>query len=606
MGSDAVTLENVEEGITYLFVSPNQSFDSAVKSTLKACPELSMTQVQDLVRKYCPDIREMNERLRADQPPIPRFEAAPEAGTVMPPVEKGAHRRYRPPRWVRIAAVAAPALVGGTLLAQLIHPQQSANQGRQAAGASISQKDVPSVFDDPTYKQYVSGGKLRCQAVGQYAAKCVDEDGQTMVSEASVGDSIVFTFSYDSEKIGFRVFDDASDAAVWAAEDGNHKLYENMQVVGRVVLWGTDTKRLRDWATAISNHQAEQGGRGQALAASLSMTAALPPRLAELAFGTLGVTEKVVRTAAHAGTVRAAQMLRAVELVMGVAAKPDNDGGGNVPSGSNDAVAIAANAPQPPTDNDLDANGGEGTTPVAAHPVAAVPTTPVTPSTPVTPTPVTPTPVTSTPTPVDTTPVDTTPADTAPSDTAPADTAPADTTPPPADLAPSDPTPPPADPAPSDPAPPPADTAPSDPAPSDPAPADPAPSDPAPADPAPSDPAPPPADTAPSDPAPSDPAPADPAPSDPTPPPADTAPSDPAAQDPTPVPSAPETGDPSTPPADDSTNVDDTHVPPGQDQHEDTPPPGQAKQDDGNNQGQDDAGQGDDLLILDSAWTVAA
>jgi hypothetical protein len=52
--------------------------------------------------------------------------------------------------------------------------------------------------------------------------------------------------------------------------------------------------------------------------------------------------------------------------------------------------------------------------------------------------------------------------------------------------------------------------------------------------------------------------------------------------------------------------VDDTHVPPGQDQHEDTPPPGQAKQDDGNNQGQDDAGQGDDLLILDSAWTVAA
>jgi hypothetical protein len=567
MGSDAVTLENVEEGITYLFVSPNQSFDSAVKSTLKACPELSMTQVQDLVRKYCPDIREMNERLRADQPPIPRFEAAPEAGTVMPPVEKGAHRRYRPPRWVRIAAVAAPALVGGTLLAQLIHPQQSANQGRQAAGASISQKDVPSVFDDPTYKQYVSGGKLRCQAVGQYAAKCVDEDGQTMVSEASVGDSIVFTFSYDSEKIGFRVFDDASDAAVWAAEDGNHKLYENMQVVGRVVLWGTDTKRLRDWATAISNHQAEQGGRGQALAASLSMTAALPPRLAELAFGTLGVTEKVVRTAAHAGTVRAAQMLRAVELVMGVAAKPDNDGGGNVPSGSNDAVAIAANAPQPPTDNDLDANGGEGTTPVAAHPVAAVPTTPVTPSTPVTPTPVTPTPVTSTPTPVDTTPVDTTPADTAPSDTAPADTAPADTTPPPADLAPSDPAPPPADPAPSDPAP---------------------------------------SDPAPADPAPSDPAPADPAPSDPTPPPADTAPSDPAAQDPTPVPSAPETGDPSTPPADDSTNVDDTHVPPGQDQHEDTPPPGQAKQDDGNNQGQDDAGQGDDLLILDSAWTVAA
>jgi hypothetical protein len=78
----------------------------------------------------------------------------------------------------------------------------------------------------------------------------------------------------------------------------------------------------------------------------------------------------------------------------------------------------------------------------------------------------------------------------------------------------------------------------------------------------------------------------DPAPADPAP--VDTTPVDPAPADPAPV---------DTTPADDG-----THVPPGQEKHEDTPPPGQAKHDDG----QDDEGQGDDLLIVNSAWTVAS
>ncbi|MEU9925046.1 hypothetical protein AB0H51_27825 [Streptomyces griseoluteus] len=381
MGCDAVTLEDAAEGITYLFVSPNQSFDSAIKSVMKTCPTLTLGQVQDLIREHCKAIKEMNERLGVDHPPVPRFEAAPDPDVLPPVDDKGAHRRPRPPRWARIAAVAAPALVGGALLAQVLSPAgRMPSTGHEAGhGPSVSKADAPSVFDDPTFKQYVDGGNIHCDSVGQYAARCVDEDGQVMLSEASVGDTAVFTFSYGSENVAFRIFDDASDAKAWAAAAANRKLYDNLAVVGRVALWGTDRHRLRAWSDSLarqSSNQANAMGGASPIAAE-SPLHALPQRLAVLAFGTLGVTERLISGEVAPSTIHEAQTLRGVALVMGV---NDSDTDGSAPVGPYDAVAVAADAPRPPrSTGDWSTHGSENSLPVHPPVIVAAPTSPTTP-----------------------------------------------------------------------------------------------------------------------------------------------------------------------------------------------------------------------------------
>lgn len=378
MGCDAVTLEDAGEGITYLFVSPNQSFDSAIKSVMKACPTLTLGQVQDLIRDHCPDIKEMNERLGIGHPPVPRFEAAPDPDVLPPADEKGAHRRPRPPRWARIAAVAAPALVGGAMLAQVFSPAGRGvdTGGSSTHGETVSQADAPSVFDDPTFKQYVNGGKIHCNSVGQYAAKCVDEDGQVMVSEASVGDTAVFTFSYGSDNVAFRIFENNANAKLWAAEAANRKLYDNLMVAGRVVLWGTDRDRLGDWSRSLTEESANKAsamGPAAPIVAASPLNA-LPRRLAVLAFGTLGVTQRIASGKVTPATIREVQTLRGVALVMGV---DDSDIDGTAQFGPYDAVAVAADAPRPPrwtTGGDWSTHGGESFLPVQPPVIVAAPT----------------------------------------------------------------------------------------------------------------------------------------------------------------------------------------------------------------------------------------
>ncbi len=422
MGADAVTFENLEEGVTYLFVRPGQSFESAVKSILRVCPEMTLPRVQDLVRKHCPNIREMNERLGADQN-IPRFEAAPTAGVLEPdPAQNcGVHRRIRAPRWARIAAIAVPALVGGTLLAQLLQPV--AAKPDRAPVTSMSQDDqvAAHTYRNPDFKKIADGGQMRCDPMGAYEAKCVDVDGKVMYSEASVGTSTAFTFSYDYEKIGFRIFPDEESAAAWSAEDGNKTLFQNVTRHGRVVLWGTDQKRLGEWQRSL---EAGASGvptpRGRALTAGLiesdragmaltglppepgaapASSPVLPDRLAFLAFGTLGVTEAAVQAAVEGGGARAVQLLQAVQLVLGSA---DPHPLNTRPAGPTDAVAIVLDATQPPpavAEKQMSTHGTAGTVVAAgpplpeateiedpspeAPPVAPTPTTK--PSTPVTP-----------------------------------------------------------------------------------------------------------------------------------------------------------------------------------------------------------------------------
>ncbi|AXI91404.1 hypothetical protein SAM9427_37185 (plasmid) [Streptomyces sp. ETH9427] len=413
IGSDAVTFENLEEGVTYLFVNPDQSWDFAIKSVMKACPDLTLQEVQDILRKHCPAIREMNERLGVDVPPLPRFEAAAAAGTVPPPpaVDKGAHRRPRPPRWARIAAVAAPALVGGTLLAHLFTPQQRSD-GPAAEGVTVSQADEASLFDDPVFRDYVQGSELRCDAVSQYAAKCVDADGQVLFGEASVGDSAVFTFSYDREKLGFRVFPTSSDAALWASEEGNQRLYENLAVSGRVALWGTDEQRLYEWRASLKPAKASSDAHSMGAASPIAAaraSAVLPERLAVLALGALGVDGTTTPHENRVGVFQEARTRHGVALVMGIAPA---GGGDRTPAGPGDAVAVAADVLQPPSDNVVSLPPAQtrptaSNPPVATTPVSTTPSNPE-PSTPK-PAPATKPPVTTTPKPGQAAPVKTTP-----------------------------------------------------------------------------------------------------------------------------------------------------------------------------------------------------
>ncbi|MFI9052500.1 hypothetical protein [Streptomyces sp. NPDC053427] len=398
METDCLVFENTETGVTAIILRPGQSFGNAVEAILRVCPEMNRPSVQDLVRKNCPSIVEMNERLGVDQN-VPRFEAAPDAGVIPPAPAKssGAHRRRRPPRWARIAAVAAPALVGGVVLANLLHPAApkatTAGPLAPSAAPSVSQEDktAASTYKDPSFEKIAEGGRITCDPMGAYEAKCVDQDGKVMTSEASVGTSTAFTFSYDFEKVGFRLFPDVDSASAWSAEEGNKDLYQNVKQHGRVVLWGTDKKRITEWEQPFLDEERRSrqhhGAHPMAYAGDpepLRVSAPLPDRLAILAFGTLGVTEESVQQAVHSDDVQSVQLLQAVQLILGNA---DLGQLGTVPSGVNDAVAVVLDANDRPAEPSADVLSPDAptasTTPVTP-PAASEPTPPAPTSSPAT------------------------------------------------------------------------------------------------------------------------------------------------------------------------------------------------------------------------------
>ncbi|MFD4933447.1 hypothetical protein [Streptomyces virginiae] len=402
MDADAITFTNNIEGVTYLFVRPGQSFGVAVEAILRVCPELTLPQVQDLVRTHCPSIIEMNQRLGTDQN-LPRFEAAPAAGVVPPAQVKaeGAHRRRKAPRWARIAAVAAPALAGGVFLAQLLQPA-GGKTSSAAPAPSLSREDqaAAGTYKDPEFKKIAEGGQLTCDPMGAYEAKCVDSDGQVMSSEASVGTSTAFTFSYGFEKVGFRIFPDDDGAKAWTAEESNRHLYANVIRHGRVVLWGTDQKRLADWERSLADTAFETQRARHTMMMTQAAPLKLPPlplpdRLSFLAFGTLHATEETIQHAVAAEDMKAVQLLRAVQLVLGNAPTSRL---GLVPSGPDDAVAAVVDEPVHET----------AVTPSGEAKVAVPqPTTRPTPKTVVTPPPATEPPTVKLPTPTPTPPTPT-------------------------------------------------------------------------------------------------------------------------------------------------------------------------------------------------------
>ncbi|MFF4188129.1 hypothetical protein ACFYZ9_33540 [Streptomyces sp. NPDC001691] len=367
MGADSVVVEDHDKGVTYVFISPNQSFGSAVGRMTKTCPGMSQAEAQALIRKHCPSIREMNERLGTDQT-VPRVEAAPQAGDVsaMPGTRLARERRWR---WARIAAVAAPAVIGGAAAAHFLFPSgTSADLARPSTSISAPNSVADATYNLPLFKQIANRGKMRCDSIGPYEAKCVDADGTVMFSEASIGTSTAFTFAYGKDKIGFRIFPTEESAAAWVQEDANRQVFDNVSMHGRVVLWGTDPTRLKEWRTAL-----DSGPRFGNNASAMSSQSPLPVSLASLAFGTLGVTEDRMVEAASMGGNESASLVYVVQLVMGTV---PNEPQIPAVSGANDAVAIVVGAQDGASAKET--HGGV-TAVVAADPVPVRVPTPVEP-----------------------------------------------------------------------------------------------------------------------------------------------------------------------------------------------------------------------------------
>lgn len=327
-------------GERLLFLKP-QSFDSAVRQVRSALPDLPLEQVERLVREH-PEFKDFGELLGTVKT------APPLDITPMPdePLLPG-RPRGRARRWV-IAAALVPALASSWALGYLTAgspagtsasaPDKSSSPS--PSGASVGQSSVKP-FVGSEFLDFSEAGQIDCKPIANLEAECTDADGMVMASKAAIGpDSTIFTFSYGAERIGLRIFADKDYAKTWVRQDGTTELYPNLSRSGRYVLWGTDKGRLSEYTDLIQDTEANSSAKTNVS----GMAAPLPPRLAALTLGTLGLDRQDVETilySPHSAAVDE-QVLLAAQSVLGVQTTAPRFTGGD------DIVAIAAGLDQPP------------------------------------------------------------------------------------------------------------------------------------------------------------------------------------------------------------------------------------------------------------------
>ncbi|MCD9903223.1 hypothetical protein LUR56_31220 [Streptomyces sp. MT29] len=239
----------------------------------------------------------------------------------------------------------------------------------------------PAPFTEPRFSHFAGAGDIDCSPTNPLEAECTDADGTVMSSKAATGpDSTIFSFSYGDEQIGLRIFYDTEYADTWARQKGTQELYPNLVQHGRYVLWGTDLVRIKEYGDLLD----QADGTGGATA--LGQSTPLPPRLAALTLGTLGVDEHQVNRliAAPAAMADEAPTMLAARMILGIDTAPAPFSPGD------DIVAIAAgiepNAPKTPvappavmvpvTDPAPSTGGGTPAPPPAVTPPSPRPTAP--------------------------------------------------------------------------------------------------------------------------------------------------------------------------------------------------------------------------------------
>ncbi|MEU2968977.1 hypothetical protein ABZ687_28870 [Streptomyces ardesiacus] len=521
-------------GVRTLFMSSAQTFSNAVENVRNVLPGITLEAAERMIREQCPEFKDLDDLLGRNAPTLPSVERpAPEPAAVDKEQPPGKRRRK-----VALVAALLPALAASWALGRYTHtpdtaPADSAKTATTAPDAAGADHEK-APFEEPRFTRFAGVSSIDCDPISPLEAECTDADGKVMSTKAATGpDSTVFTFSYGSERIGLRIFYDADYAGTWARQDGTKDLYPHLEMHGRYALWGTDPARVKDYGDLLS---ASGTGDMQAMGAAVP----LPPRLAALTLGTLGLDQREVhQLLAQSPTPVPADTptIVAARLVLGLDQAPRTPSPATAPEGE-DIVAIAAGIEPVPSTGEKTAPATEPSS--SGNTVAAGGTTGTGSGTPQ------PSRPTTRPSTQPSTGTGTSPSGsekpTEPS-TPPAETKPPETTKPPT-------------------TPPPSTT--------------------------------PPADTAPPKPD----APADPTPSEPTAPeaPTDTAPTEPPAEE-TPVPPAGENPPPDEeqqPPAEETPDpAEETAVPVDLPTATDPSPPAPGA-------------DGDDLLILPSAWTVAA
>ncbi|MGW0033063.1 hypothetical protein ACWDXD_25005 [Streptomyces sp. NPDC003314] len=340
-----VAVKRTVDGVETLFLQP-QVFESAVEHVRSVLPGISVKAAEDMLREQCPEFRSFDELIGPPELPTPRVNCLPPdpTGDVAPRKPLLPRRRRR--QAVLVAAL-LPALVGSWALGRytdIIDPRPAPASAPDITSASRpGTAPVPAPFDDLRFEDFTGSSRISCNPISTLAAECTDADGMVMSTKAATGpDSTIFTFSYGSERIGLRVFYDAGYAGTWSTQDGSREMYPNLKVHGRYALWGTDVKRIGEYVDLLEDADRDRH-RGPA-AASMGGAAPLPPRLAALTLGTLGLTRHEVlqiidrpeSAVADGPTVVAARLVLGLGTVLG----------GGAPVGD-DIVALAAGLGKP-------------------------------------------------------------------------------------------------------------------------------------------------------------------------------------------------------------------------------------------------------------------
>ncbi|MFI9078828.1 hypothetical protein ACIGW8_20515 [Streptomyces sioyaensis] len=343
-GEDDVPLTDVGvvniDGERHLFLSP-QSFYSAVRQVKSAIPELPTEQIECLVRDHC-EFKDFDELLGPPAEPAPPVHLPPLPSEPRAP----ARPRGRAKRWA-VAAALLPALAGSWALGHFTATESATTTASIPSAASDQATDDENLGPEPftarEFMNFSDAGKIECNPIAALEAECTDSDGMVMSTTAATGpDSTIFTFSYGSERIGLRIFGDADYAKTWERQDGSQALYPNMARSGRYVLWGTDKERLAEYLQLLESAPRKV----PAAMHSMGGVEPLPPRLAALTLGTLGLDEQDVHTILFASQDAPVNtpVLMAAQAVLGM----NTTMSPTVEPGGDDIVALAAGLELPP------------------------------------------------------------------------------------------------------------------------------------------------------------------------------------------------------------------------------------------------------------------
>lgn len=349
-------------GERHLFLSP-QSFGSAVRQVSAAMPDLPLEQVERLVREHCAEFKDFDELLGPIDP-APLVDVSPPPAEPLP-----ARPRSRAKKWA-IAALLLPAFAGtwgvghftgADPASKATSAPDSSPNSTDASGRRAGDKNLgPEPFTAHDFMDFSDAGKIDCNPIDNLEAECTDSDGMVMATKAATGpDSTIFMFSYGSERLGLRIFGDDAYAKTWALQDGSRELYPNLVRSGRYVLWGTDKARLKEYLGLLQSAPTKTQAANN-LSHTMGAAEPLPPRLAALTLGTLGLDEQDVRTILFNPQDAPVEVpvLMAAQAVLGMSdATPPV-----MEPGAADIVALAAGIEPPPVvtepGQNVQSNGG--------------------------------------------------------------------------------------------------------------------------------------------------------------------------------------------------------------------------------------------------------